>query len=295
MPSLLPDFIIIGAMKSATSTLHEQLAIQPGIFMTTPKEPYFFSDDPVYAKGLGWYTSLFNNAGDDDLKGESTTHYTKLPTYPNTLDRIAEHVPDAKFIYVMRHPVDRLISQYIHHWTEREVAEPIDEAVAEMPILTDYSRYAMQLQPYFDRFGQERVLPVFFDRLHTHSQSELERVCRFIGYGGSPAWDSSDQHRNVSSQRMQDSPLRDFLVNLPLLSTIRKRLIPQALRDRVKQSWQMTERPTLSPEVELRLKAIFNEDLALLGGWLGVQLDCENFRDVTRSRTLEWKKESRTK
>ena len=54
-----PDFIVIGAMKSATTTLHEQLARQPGIFMSRPKEPNFFSDDENYARGWGWYGVAF--------------------------------------------------------------------------------------------------------------------------------------------------------------------------------------------------------------------------------------------
>ena len=66
----LPDFLIIGAMKCGTSTLQAQLAAQPGIFMTTPKEPNFFSDDAIYANGLGWYEDLFAGAGPDDRKGE---------------------------------------------------------------------------------------------------------------------------------------------------------------------------------------------------------------------------------
>ena len=288
---MLPNFLIIGAMKSATSTLHEQLARQSGIFMSTPKEPYFFSNDPVYAKGMAWYKSLFAGAHTNDLKGESTTHYTKLPTYPKTIERIQKHIPNAKFIYVMRHPIDRLVSQYVHHWSEKEVAVPIDEAIDAMPIMIDYSRYAYQLTSYFETFGKERVLPVFFDRLHTHSQAELERICRFIGYAGTPTWDSGDETRNVSSERLQVNPLRDFLVDLPILSTIRKRLVPQSVRNRIKRRWQMTERPTLSPESKVKLEAIFNEDLALLGSWTGVQLDCDNFKAVTRDHVLDWSKE----
>ena len=56
----LPDFIIIGAMKSATSTLHEQLILQPGIGMSDPKEPNYFSDDEQFDKGIGWYTNIFS-------------------------------------------------------------------------------------------------------------------------------------------------------------------------------------------------------------------------------------------
>ena len=83
-----PDFIIIGAMKCATSTLHEQLALQPGFFMSTPKEPNFFSDDDCFARGLDWYRGLFAEAPEGSIRGESSTHYTKLPTHPRTVERL---------------------------------------------------------------------------------------------------------------------------------------------------------------------------------------------------------------
>src|SRR5262249_60849256 len=95
-----PDFIVIGAMKSATTTLHEQLARQSGIFMTRPKEPNFFSDDEVRARGWAWYGSLFRPAGAGDLRGESSTHYTKLPTYPRAVERMVRDLPRLKLIYV---------------------------------------------------------------------------------------------------------------------------------------------------------------------------------------------------
>jgi hypothetical protein len=105
-----PDFIIIGAMKCATSTLHEQLARQPGVFMSIPKEPNFFSDDAQWSRGVDWYTGLFDDAPADALCGESSTHYTKLPTHPDTVDRMRRFLSaGTRFIYVMRHPVDRLL------------------------------------------------------------------------------------------------------------------------------------------------------------------------------------------
>ena len=77
-----PDFIVIGAMKSATTTLHEQLARQPGFFMSRPKEPNFFSDDPIYARGWAGIPRCSGQPRPGDLRGESSTHYTKLPTIP---------------------------------------------------------------------------------------------------------------------------------------------------------------------------------------------------------------------
>jgi transposase len=284
----LPDFLIIGAMKSATSTLHDQLARQPGLVMSDPKEPYFFSDDPVYANGIAWYASLFDHARPGDLCGESTTHYAKRPTYPETIARIRQHIPDARFIYVMRHPLDRLVSQYIHQWTEREIDRPIDTAIIHHPELIAYSCYAWQLEPYFEAFGRDRVLPLFLDHLQTHPQAALEQVCRFIGYRGDPVWQHDLEQRNISSERMRANPWRDALVNAPLLATLRKRLIPQAWRDRIKQLWQMRQRPQLGERQSAELCAIFDADLARLGQWLGVSLNCANFREATRHQPLTW-------
>jgi hypothetical protein len=282
-----PDFIIIGAMKSATSTLHEQLAAQSGLFMSTPKEPNFFSDEEQFARGLDWYWGLFAGAAAGDLCGESSTHYSKLPRHPKVVERLAEHVPDAKFVYVMRHPVDRLVSHYVHEWTQRVLDMPIGEALDRHPALVQFSQYAMQLTPYFERFGKERVLPVFFDRLRAHPQQELERVCRFIGYEGKPKWTQMEA-QNVSSERMRTSPLRDKVVNAPIVSFVRRRFVPQSVRDRIKSLWTMRERPELSDHDRQWLEQLFDEDLAQLGEWLGIELSCANFVEQTRDEARDW-------
>jgi hypothetical protein len=275
-------------MKCATSTLHEQLAVQPGIFMSEPKEPNFFSNDEQYDRGMVWYESLFENAPPGALCGESSTHYTKLPTYPHTVARMRAHLPEPKLIYIMRHPIQRLVSQYIHEWTEGVLRCSIDQAVEEYPQLVAYSRYTMQLEPYLKAYGPGHVLPLFFERFLAKPQEELERACRFIGYPASPRWDETLEAQNVSSQRMRRSPLRDAIVNTPILSAIRKHLVPQSIRDRAKSFWIMKERPELSPERVKQLKAVFDEDLALLSGWLGIEITCDTFKQVALSATPGW-------
>ncbi|MFN3168335.1 MAG: sulfotransferase family protein [Phycisphaeraceae bacterium] len=289
----LPDFMIIGAMKCATSTLHEQLAAQPGVFMSTPKEPNFFSDDDIFARGMGWYAGLFSAAKPGDLCGESSTHYTKLPIHPSAVERIAEHVPDAKFVYVMRHPLHRLVSAYVHEWSERTITEPIDEAIDKHARLVDYSRYAMQLRPYLERFGTDRVLPVFFEAMCERPQQTLERVCRFIGYEGEPRWSDALGEQNVSSQRMRASPLRDAIVGLPVLRSIRKNLVPQSVRDKVKSLWTMNHRPELSDASRAKLTATFDVDLAQLGLWLGIEgLSCATFKENVLGGPYGWRPEA---
>lgn len=283
-----PDFIIIGAMKCATTSLHDQLVLQPGLFLSTPKEPNFFSDRENWARGMDWYRGLFADAEPGDLCGESSTHYTKLPCHPKVVKRLAEHVPGAKFIYVMRHPIDRLVSHYIHEWSMKVLSDSIDVSVDHHRALIDFSRYAWQLEPYFEQFGRDRVLPVFFDRLRTHPQAELERVCKFIGYDQAPMWREQQGPSNVSGQRMRNSWLRDLVVQAPVLSTIRKRLVPQAVRDKVKSMWTMRERPQLSDARRAQLVETFDPDLARLGEWLGIELSCSNFVEQTREQAHNW-------
>ncbi len=283
-----PHFIVIGAMKCATSTLQEQLLNQPGIFMSTPKEPNFFSDDDQYAKGIDWYTDLFASASDGDLLGEASTHYTKLPTYPDVLKRMSDYFDDMRFVYVMRHPVDRLISHFIHEWTMGKINKNIDSAIKEHSELISYGQYSMQLKPYFETFGHDSVLPVFFDRLTSEPQLELERICNHIGYQGKPVWVFNQQPSNVSNKRVRKFPLYHVLVESSWATMLRRSLVPRGWRNKIKNQLTMSKRPVISSDVQNELVEIFDRDISILGKWLGVDMDCNNFRSITAERPLSW-------
>jgi len=288
--ALGPDFIIIGGMKCATSTLHEQLALQPGFWMSEPKEPNFFSNDEIFAQGMDWYVSLFDGAEPGDLRGESSTHYSKLPTYPETINRLLAAFPEVKLIYVLRHPIDRLVSQYVHEWSQLVIQNvEINAALETFPELIAYSRYAYQLAPYFERLPKERILAVFFERLLKYPQLELERVCAFLNYSGAPQWQEELDAQNISSQRLRKSAWRDALVEAPGLKQLRQILIPKSFRTWVRSLWTMKEKPQLSPASLAKLETIFDPDLAILGNWLGVELTCQNFKAQVTDQVLTWK------
>ena len=280
-------------MKCATTTLHVQLAAQPGIHLSDKlEEPDYFSDDERYARGSGWYASLFNGANPDDLVGDISTGYAKLPTDLGAVDRIQKDVAEPRIVYLMRHPIDRLVSHYLHDWSVGRVKDLIDAAVNSHRPMIEYGRYAMQLEPYLAAFGPERVLPVFFERLILSPQAELERICAFIGYTQSPKWIDERDHANASNQRLKRSPLRDAIINFPLLKAIRRNLVPQSFRNRVKGLWAMNERPTLSPDVESEVIAEFDSDLATLGRWLGIELNCESFKSQVQELDPAWTAET---
>jgi hypothetical protein len=284
----LPNFVIIGAMKSATSTLYEQLSRQPGIFMPRLKEPNFFSNDEQYSQGIDWYAGLFKEAGTSDILGEASTHYTKLPTYPETVPRMHQWLNQPRLVYVMRDPVDRLVSQYVHQWSEGEIHCGLNEAITDHPELIAYSYYARQLTPFIQTFGQTNILPVFFDRLTKSPQSELERVCRFVGYQGDVKWHDGRSRDNVSSQRVRKFPLYNLMVENPVATALRRSLVPKGMRTKIRQMLSMTERPMLAENTGTKLKELFDEDLEILGRWLGVSLNCRNFRAVTAAQSLDW-------
>ena len=283
-----PDFVIIGAMKAATSTLYMQLAAQPGIFMASPKEPNFFSDPDQWARGPDWYRSLFAAAPADALCGEASTHYTKLPTYPDALPRLRAAVPGARLIYIMRHPIDRLISHYRHGWLERSISGPIDLAIDRHPEMIDYGRYAMQIVPWLDAFGPDRILPVFMERIIADPQEEFERLCRFLGYATSPVWDETIATQNISTERLRDSPWRDRIIDNPAAAWLRRTLVPPTIRKHIKRVWQMRTRPIIGPAQRDRLTTLFDEDLERLGAMLGTALDCATFTSTVRQHQLDW-------
>ena len=282
----LPDFIVIGAMKSATSTLHTQLSKQSGLFMSTPKEPNFFSDDAIYGQGLDWYSGLFDNANPEDICGESSTHYTKLPDYPDTISRLKEAIPQPKLIYVMRHPVDRLISHYMHQWSEGVISCDINHAIDRYPELINYSCYGVQISPYLEEFGHKAVLPLFFDDLKNNKDKALNRVGDFIGCTKPLIWIDDLALNNVSTQRIRRFYGYELLVNSKPMAWLRKNLIPQTVRDRVKKRLTMQQRPEISDVQRKRITEIFDRDLKIVGNWLGFGLTCDSFKRTSEKIDL---------
>ena len=260
-----PDFVMIGAMKCGTSTMAAQLGAQDGIFLTDPKEPNFFSDDTVFAKGQGWYEALFRDAPGGALKGEASTHYTKRPDLPQTVERMAAALPDVRLVYMIRDPMARIVSHYIHAWSEGWTSAPLDAALDEMPSLVDYGLYGWQITPFVETWGADAICLTSLERMRADPGGELARVAAHLGHAGSVAWtDLSTQ--NVSAERVRKLPLHGLLVDNKLATALRRSLVPKALRTRIRQARQMPDRPTIPGHRLAALRTRFLEDRAVLAG-----------------------------
>lgn len=258
----LPDFLIVGAMKCGTTTLAAQLAAQPGIFMTDPKEPNFFSDDDVWVRGEEWYRGLFAAAGQGDLKGEASTHYTKLPTYPETLPRIRTLLDRPRIIYMIRNPVDRAVSHYIHEWSRGGMGADPAAAFGSHAELVDYGCYGRQITPFVTEFGAENVLLTSLEQLTAAPAEEFSRIGTFLDR---PAvWREEIGAQNVSAQRSRRLPLHGLLVDHPVAAFLRRTLVPKSLRTRIREGRRMDDRPTLPDSLRADLERRFRKDRDVL-------------------------------
>lgn len=173
------NFLIIGAAKSATTSLCNALAQHPDICFSQPKEPQFFSK-PNWRKTIKQYHALFKKEA--KLYGEGSTNYTKHPSFnKNIHDDIYEYNSEMKLIYIMRQPVDRIVSQYIHAYNRGyESSKDINSVLRSNSHYINVSKYASQIEPYIERFGRDQVLLLFFEDFITNSEGVLDTVFQFL-------------------------------------------------------------------------------------------------------------------
>lgn len=200
-----PNLFIIGAMKSGTTSLHEYLDTHPQIAMSREKEPGYFVEELALCRGEQWYLNLFDRSDRYRYIGESSTHYTKLPVYRGVPDRLFRFNPDARLIYVMRNPFDRVVSHYwhavrnIHHGGE---LRSLLKSIQEEPEYLAFSDYAMQLEPYFERFGKSCVFTLTFEALIQDPQRELDRIYDWLDLRSHPIANEAAKVHNQKPKEM---------------------------------------------------------------------------------------------
>lgn len=228
----LPDFLVIGAAKSGTTSLFNYLRYHPQIFVPTIKEPNFFGMDEHYAQGLEHYAKLFNEAKPSQLCGEASTDYSKWPKFPQTAARIAQTLPHVKLIYIMRNPIERAYSYYSHINRYQPVKETFEEYLCRTTEAIDASTYMLQIEQYLSFFPRESFLFLLTEDL-TQPTHTLKQVCRFLEIDDTIDMVQEHIAENQGKQVFEDTirgkvtaPLR----SIPMLASIATAL-PQEYRD----------------------------------------------------------------
>ncbi len=173
--------MVIGAMKCSTTTLADLLKAHPQVSFCAKKEPDHFSKHPDPLNGLDEYHALYTQR-EGAVYVEASTSYTFHPNFKREVWKVLHaYSPDLRFIYLVRDPVARIVSHYLHIQQRGYIDMSLEDALVKVPLMTNVSRYHAQVLPYIERFGRDRVLILEFSEL-IHRQAEtLERIAGHIG------------------------------------------------------------------------------------------------------------------
>ncbi len=207
---VLPDFVVIGTHRGGTTSLYRNLILHPQIESCIRKEVHFF--DQYHGEGPYWYRGHFptrsemrqraREVGGPVITGEATPRYL---VDPESRVRMAELLPDAKLIVLLREPVARAYSNYqvlvANHAETRSFEELLagDRTwLADDPVellrrrvsasitfpkgsMIGAGLYAYQLEHIFELFPREQVLVEASENLYTDEKAFYGRVLDFLG------------------------------------------------------------------------------------------------------------------
>lgn len=214
----LPDFIIGGAMKSATSSLHHLLAQHEQVYLPGDETHFFCVDDPVQHSdfffparapsqrapdydrdvetNLEWYKQRFEPAASDQCVGDYSSTYLPAPEAPR---RIQALVPGVKLLFMLRNPVNRTYSHYWHRVKTGRAVHHFEHELQHGPsTLLLRSFYKPQLERYLDVFSRGQIKVVLFERFVDHTQEVIDEVCSFLGLESTVDVAAADAHQNQS-------------------------------------------------------------------------------------------------
>jgi len=267
----LPNLVVIGGLKCGTTSLHHYLNLHPAIHMSRPKELNFFVAELNWSLGTDWYASHFR--ADAPVRGESSPHYTNLPRFAGVAERMSSVLPEARLIYMVREPVDRALSNYLHNVAGGYETRPVEEALADPDsAYVHRGLYAMQLEPYLERFRRERIELVSREELKRDREQTMRRVFRFLGVAeefSSPQF--SREWETGGGKRSRRFRVMDRAVRLPGLRSIDRSFdrLPESLRWLVERlihnpEGPPPERPEVPPTIRERLAERFRPDVERL-------------------------------
>jgi hypothetical protein len=275
---MLPNLIIIGAGKAGTTSLHRYIAVHPEVWMPWPEDSpvkemrYFWRDN--WRERRAWYESHFET--DRPVRGEATPGYTFYPFQPGVPKRIHELCPDAKLIYIVRDPIDRVLSHLVQRREDydptpfkrylRDYEEPANPVVCP-------SRYWTQVQQYLPYFDASQMMILDQHDLKVRRRETMREVFRFLDVDDS--FDSPEFDHELNGRDTKRGVRRTLLwVYKPVLVPA-ARALPRRVRDVMRAPanrlmWApVRAKPVLTPEMRKRLEAHFRPEVEKLREFTG--------------------------
>jgi hypothetical protein len=264
---------VIGAAKSGTTSLYEYVRSHPEICASRVKEPKYFALRDTSAEDLRAYESLFAGRTAGQWALDASTHYTRYPNprYDDVPERIHRYCPEAKFIYLLRNPVERVCSEYLHHLAQGREKRSFLEALGDdYRHMVNGSRYHLQLTRYLRFFRREQLHVMFFDDLVSKPLETVHSILRFIGADPEFVPPNIDRTFNDTSAKTMVWPV--------IRKAERRRvygLVPWRVRQALRTSLRCrlpSKRELLDSRTAEWLRGEIADDVAQLRDSLGVRI-----------------------
>ena len=275
-----PNFFIVGAPRSGTTSLYIYLRGVPGIYMSPVKEPNYFAPDlytryrgkPILAFGKYFcnrakYLELFENVKDEVAVGEASASY--LSDY-ETPGRIKEAVPSARIIMILRDPVERAYSHYLMKVDAGWQRVPFEEA-ARTDFYLEPSLYAKQVQRYLDAFGSDHVKILIFEEFVQYPRKAVSEVLNFLGVSAEPPAIVGEAYNAFTISRW---PFGGRFLRSRPVRIARRLLIPARIRLTMRQRvlCRKASKPVMPEKARRFLEDAFRSDVLRLEQILGRSL-----------------------
>lgn len=282
-----PNFFVLGFAKCGTTTIYHLLKQHPEIYLPEEKEPRFFDTDALYNRGIEYYLETYFKGSQAYLKrGEASPAYSVQPELvaPRILDACGE---DVQMIVIMRDPVSRLWSHYLHQVRNCVETLSIEEALqceekriqegkpSWVGYFTD-GRYPIYLEKWFEYFSKERFLLLLTDDLEGDPVGTMQRIYSFLGVDQTFCPELSGRYNTVSVSRY---PWLARLLNRPnALTNLAKHAFPYPLRKRIRDLVNEKNRrslgaaPVMDPQLAADMRLRYRDDIIRLQEILGRDL-----------------------
>ena len=301
---MLPNFLVVGAAKSATTSLYKYLEQHPEVYMSPVKEPYFFSfvseppqfagpfDEKVNAAivtSLTDYERLFEGVREEQAVGECSNAYLY---FPQSAQNIKRYIPGCRILIMLRDPVERAYSHYLQHVMLG--TEPLsfeDALVAEEQRRRQswrwhyhyiaQGKYHKQVQRYYEVFGRDQVQVYLFEEAKERPLVLMRSICRFLGVD--VAFDGYTFAVHNPTGAARKGWLYDFIsrpnfikkMTRPFTSAALRMKLFGAIKQHLDTSHAFTEAPAMLPETHERLRDLYRED-------------CLKLQDLIRRDLSHW-------
>jgi len=255
--------------------------------MSEPKELDFFVEDeerphPVapanWRRGVDWYASHFDASA--AVRGESSPNYTAYPSAHGIPARAASVVPDAALVYIVRDPIERIVSHYLHRVELSGETRSLDDTLGDIDrgsgmVFVDRSRYFTQIEQWLEHFPRERLLVVAQEDLKADRLEAMRRVFGFLGVDDSFASEGFGSTHQASAEKRAAVPLARPAERA--IGAVARRLPAErgrALERRFRRvAGRKVERPTISPERRRELGGLLRDDVERLRAFTGLRFE----------------------